>query len=61
MQFPRCQATIEMADRPRARRGDDISPDQTVEISIIAAVAVTLGLSGQLTALVSYEDELIAD
>ena len=57
MQFPRCQATIRMADRPRGSRGDDVNPNQIVDISIIAAIAVALGLSGQLTAQVCYEDD----
>ena len=61
MQFPRCQATIRMADRPRGSHGDDVSPNQMVDISIIAAIAVALGLSGQLSAVVTYDDELVAD
>ena len=61
MQFPRCQATIRSANRPWDFRKDEVSSEQLVDISIIAAIAATLGLSGRLTAIVSYEDDLIAD
>ena len=61
MQVPRCQAIIRMADRPWGLHGDDVSPNQMVDISIIAAIAVALGLSGRLTAVVDYDDELVID
>ena len=50
-----------MAVRSWEHRKGDIGPDQIIDISIIAAIAVTLGLSGRLSAIVSYEDDLIAD
>ena len=58
MQIPRCQATIRSANRPWESPKDDLSSAQLVDISIIAAVAVALGLSGQLTARVTVENEL---
>ena len=61
MQFPRCQATIRSANRPWDSHTDDLSSAQLVDISIIAAIAVALGLSGRLTATVSYEDDLVSD
>ena len=61
MQFPRCQATIRMADRSWENLKGDVGPHQIIDISIIAAIAVAIGLSGQLTAQVCYDDDLGMD
>lgn len=36
---------------------EEHSTNRVVEISIIAAIAIALGLSGRLSALIRYDDE----
>lgn len=57
MKPPRYKATIRAAEKPWDTETAELPSNRLIEISIIAAVAIALGLSGPVTALVSQEED----
>jgi hypothetical protein len=61
MHFPRRKATIRTSDPVTASDSEEASSNRVVEISIIAAIAIALGLPGRLSAVITYKDDLSGD
>ena len=62
MHFPRRKATVQTSDPMAASDGEELSTNnRVVEISIVAAIAIALGLSGPLSAVITYKDDLARD
>jgi hypothetical protein len=56
-----CKATIRNSRQPLRRDENEIDESRLIDISIIAAIAVSLGISGHISAIISYDDNLASD
>ncbi|MGI9219996.1 MAG: hypothetical protein ACR2QS_03055 [Woeseiaceae bacterium] len=61
MKSPRYKATIQAAEKPWDTDTDELPANRLIEISIIAAIAIALGLSGRVTALISNEEDRLSN
>ena len=61
MHFPWRTVTVQTSDPIAASDGEEPPTNRVVETSVIAAIALALGLSGPLSAVITYKDDLARD
>lgn len=61
MKLPSCKATIQNSRQPWRRDENELDENRLMDISIIATIAASLGISGRISAIISYDDNLASD